>query len=507
MWLPIKLHCNMNLKINKLNKICNIFYKLANSKLDELISTYPSDIVNFIKDIKDDALKGHAIGILKKYKNIHNKNLSLEELKLALENKNAEKLDLNTEEEKNIAEKTSQKTIKKETFKIWILRKFREIRARRKIENLSEDQKNQYKKFLESLDLIADWYNSELPDIDSYSADSAIDAQREWHDYMAGRGEGLRYDPVNQSLIQYGPIWKNNKFNGHYIIEIKSENDLLAEGNMMHNCIGDYTEELKNGSMRFFSLRTSENKPLVSIGTDPEIKNFTKDKLKAHSNSEPDVKEKEMIKEWVEEKLSSSGKPKFDGSLDIIDLKLLDLDETSEAVDNFGKNDYGMDVRKDVDFVKLYKVLKNKISHAVDYGDRMPRSAYDTISSFAHRLLESDAKLENNSLEIYKKSGNIPKVIEIMNDEFNSALDFEPTNISPEQLGIRKSDYINQTEFYEAFEKAVQEYEKKEHENIIKNFMPFVFINTIKNDLKSELENFKNNFSNEIYSYIKTLIG
>jgi hypothetical protein len=158
------------------------------------------------------------------------------------------------------------------------------------------NQQTPYLSFLGGLDEIGDWVERNNIDISSYSAQEATVASQEWHKMMAGQGEGKMYEPTNQENIIYGPQWKNEKWNGWTIQKITSENDILAEGNKMENCVGSYCDKMNSGKLIIYSLRDPQNNPHITMGTDEDGE---VEQINGHSNKDPKPEYKAMIKEWV----------------------------------------------------------------------------------------------------------------------------------------------------------------------------------------------------------------
>ena len=101
----------------------------------------------------------------------------------------------------------------------------------------------QYRAFWTKLDYwnrtngLTDWLEaSPNININDYDVDQVDEMIGDWHEMMAGKGEGKMYMPTDKKLIHYGPKWQNEEFNGWTIQEVRGENDLLAEGNKMNHC-------------------------------------------------------------------------------------------------------------------------------------------------------------------------------------------------------------------------------------------------------------------------------
>jgi len=137
-------------------------------------------------------------------------------------------------------------------------------------------------------------------DINSHTIDQVSDDAEEWHDVMQGNGEGRMYSPTNQELIVYGPKWSNPEWGGWTIQEVRSENDLAAEGNKAGHCVGGYCQDVDSGRVRIFSLRDPKNEPHVTMESDGynwDFKQIYGNGPKT-GNVDPGDNYKIMIREW-----------------------------------------------------------------------------------------------------------------------------------------------------------------------------------------------------------------
>jgi len=216
----------------------------------------------------------------------------------------------------------------------WILVNMRKIREGRDPNNITQEMSDLYSWFNGKLDEVKDW--TELaepkPELASYNYTDAIADSDKWHKMMAGKGEGVYYEPVKKELIMYGPEWNNKEWNGWTIQKVMSENDLLAEGNKMDHCVGSYCNYVENESIRIYSLRDPSNKPYVTIETDGSGKQVKQ--IRGNSNGFPDEEHCEMISEWVGIAKNSPKKYNYssdrrdwdiEGNLDDIGWRLQDL--------------------------------------------------------------------------------------------------------------------------------------------------------------------------------------
>ncbi len=236
-------------------------------------------------------------------------------------------------------------------FQQWVLVNYRKIRKGRfppenQINRLNEvlitEEQNRYLKFDEIVDQIADWYNAVLPDIASYSPEQAIIASNEWHQMMAKKGEGKEYEPTIPQLTIYGPEWKNPEWNGWTIQKVISENDLLAEGNKMDHCVGDYCDRVKEGFSIIYSLRDPGNNPHITLETN-DFHDVTQ--IQGKSNSIPKPEYRTMIKEWIKSDKNTNIKRYSDEGEDPfgeISLRYDNHESILNAIEEVISDDYGL---------------------------------------------------------------------------------------------------------------------------------------------------------------------
>jgi hypothetical protein len=218
----------------------------------------------------------------------------------------------------------------------------------------SNEQQTTYINFMNNLSNIADWAERTgvSVNISSYTAQEAAVASQEWHKMMAGEGEGKMYEPTKKELIIYGPVWKKEEWYGWTIQKITSENDLLAEGNQMDNCVGDYCEDMLRENLIVYSLRDPHNNPHITLGTYPD--GSVKD-INGHSNQDPKSEYKAMVKEWI----TSKNNPGIIRSVDPLEelaeqwggYELTDLSEALEKVNKVDEYGFKYDFISDPEIV------------------------------------------------------------------------------------------------------------------------------------------------------------
>lgn len=122
-----------------------------------------------------------------------------------------------------------------------------------------------YDLLMTNLDFIIDWHRVTHYPLSSLSINSVIELSKRWHDDITAKGAGMEYGTINDRDI----VWRS-KDNEFIILELKTPNDLLVEGKKMSHCVGTYSERVKNGECRIFSLRSRDNiyEPILTIETD-----------------------------------------------------------------------------------------------------------------------------------------------------------------------------------------------------------------------------------------------
>ena len=271
------------MNIKKINYLASLYENLVSFAAleDELIKLETSDDnKNFIKNISDVKYKGKIFSFLKK-----NPKISLQDLESQLKKEKAE--DEKKEKLKESAIPPEWLPIinhlnTPEKLKVYL----RALARGRNLPNLTEEVKHQ-------LETIKNWLE-ENPDesIDTLTFQELFDTADEWLTETQ-KTETTKYEKIE---IVYGPEWKNKQFNGHYITTITTENDLRLEGNLMSHCVGGYYPNVKEGSKKIFSLRSSSGKPLVTMDVSPDMYWFKQ--TFGYNNQQPNQLEMSMVNEW-----------------------------------------------------------------------------------------------------------------------------------------------------------------------------------------------------------------
>ena len=306
----------------------------------------------------------------------------------------------------------------------WVLVNYRKLRKGKVPPNnnmsllnnmLGLEESINYWKFDGKINEILDWHNSVRPDISSYSAEQAIQASDEWHKMMAGKGEGKNYEPTKQELITYGPEWSEPDWHGWTIQKIATENDLLTEGNKMDHCVGDYCNNMLNGSSLFYSLRDPQNKPYITIETDTSGELVKQ--IQGRFNETPDETYQDMIKEWVNKDKESPSYYKSDdlnwemeGDLDGLIWKLNDIQQGYIEEESFSSysaaEQYGLETQSNefTEWVNNFNVidLMSIVFEQIEYEYNKIDWERDGNISFVNQLISTLKFLSDEEMNYIK---------------------------------------------------------------------------------------------------------
>jgi len=355
----------------------------------------------------------------------------------------------------------------------WYLVQCRKLRQGKSLEDLAlnDNLMVKYMGFTQDFDTksqeVMDWFNDVRPtatDLANMTWSEMINEVNEWHERMAGRGTGVEYGPTKPELILYGPQWKNPEWQGWTIQELKTENDLDAEGNKMNHCVGSYYDSVQGGNLRIISLRDPSNKPHVTMEVDPMIEAFYQ--IQGNSNSEPDKEYKAMIKEWVQSMggIRSHDSESEDSPYNLIHGAYADIESMGEGLEEwFSPDDYGLSDSNlgDPDFEDLINMFVERqkkeswrARNSDYYGDitEIPRQLIELATEYGQRL-------GNVNWGLSALEDDLEKVEQETWEEFYNNWWSEPLESPPDE-----DDFKTQEEYeraYEEWEKQEQEYESE----------------------------------------------
>lgn len=310
--------------INRTN-LLKYYFLLSLAALDDEIAKLEStpEIIDYLKSITDNKIKGQVFNFVKS-----KKPQSLQEVK-TFETDLLSKL----EQKKNlqVSEIPLELMIVYNQLESDKIKKyFRDLAKRNKIVNSNN--------LLEKFNKINHFVQENLKDTDisDYDFDKLYNAAIKWE--KSFKKENVAEVILDHSRIVYGPKWKNDNFNGHFIYEL-IPNELEKEGSDLNHCVGGYVNELEDGDIKLFSLRESGNRPLVTIETSSDM--FLFKQTFGYNNSQPNDIQKNMINEWKQSLHPKEGVLEYANSYDrgdrIQSAQFMDYNDPDykNVIDNF----------------------------------------------------------------------------------------------------------------------------------------------------------------------------
>ena len=327
-------------------------------------------------------------------------------------------------------------------------------------------------------------------DISPYDHDKVEELIIEYHEVMAGKGEGLMYAPTKPEMIVYGPKWKEGLFarQGWTIQEVRGENDLLAEGNKQNNCVGDYCDLVANKITRIFSLRDPQNEPHVTIEVDPEMKSIFQ--IMGNSNSVPDNEYKTMVREWIE---SLPIRPHWEEHGDFNPIRDARSYEELSVVNNGLQSIISDDFPDEDDYGlrPTFTLERTNFIDMIEFAQRTNKNArdgdyYGDITETPQLFVDANIALygEKYTLEHIQQSLNA--YTEEQNEEFDKHWDYESIGSYPDEGNF---------ETQEEYDLALEQWEKQENENETElmnenrsQWLPYGFIDDMRRYLDKKRE-------------------
>ncbi len=114
--------------------------------------------------------------------------------------------------------------------------------------------------------LIVDWASDTNADIFQYDYNSALQAQKDWHDEMMRKHQ---IEKMNIPKIDENRVIFRFSDKEHFLYLLKAS-DLTHEGAIMGHCVGgnNYKSKIKNKQSIILSIRDKHNMPHVTIEVD-----------------------------------------------------------------------------------------------------------------------------------------------------------------------------------------------------------------------------------------------
>ena len=399
---------------NKLNSL----FKFASLE-DEINKLSTSkDIIDFLLNIKDSKLKGQAFNFVK------TKNpSSVQDIEIFLSSILEKDKKIKELKEKSLKDKES--TIPDNLKNIYNNINYPKLKQL----FLYKIQQNEIinpTNLQEKLDKISHYLqevkkDSSLDELKRYSLDDIYKAAIEWEKLFKANIKDIALD---NSKIVYGPTWKNPEFNGYFIYQLTTEDELKKEGSDLNHCVGGYFSKVKDGSSKIFSLRSSSNKAILTIETSPDLFRFIQ--TFGYSNAQPNSDQTSMINEWKQSlhskdkiiQLSKGNYKQKISSAEFMDYKDPDykviIDKLIENEKDSGKN-----------FLVTYENNALDVLQALAANETLDISCYNKIynkaknnDSTKHNLIKNKNISNNLFLEILKDNKDSDDLMKIAASSF-----------------------------------------------------------------------------------------
>ncbi len=164
----------------------------------------------------------------------------------------------------------------------WVAREL--VKAKRRYREMPRD----YVTLLDTLDgkgpALALWQRERRIDLGRYSLEEAL---AELEDFEVDVDEV----PQGRVVFTFDDDWT--------VQQLRGEDQLEAEGEAMQHCVGDYCEEVEEGSTVIYSLRDPRGRPHVTMELRPTMKRFVQ--VYGKQNTEPKPEYMERVKLFSDE--------------------------------------------------------------------------------------------------------------------------------------------------------------------------------------------------------------
>ena len=180
-------------------------------------------------------------------------------------------------------------------YNVWIAK---EIKKNPELINNNQD-----------IQYVIDWASKKNPNINELSFEQAMQQSTDWHN-------NLKFDETvtNKSIEEEdGNIVYRCRDKKHYFMVLQPE-ELNQEGQIMRNCVGTYTEKVRNRKSLIVSLRDNSGESHVTIEID--IQTGMVIQVRGKANGEPAPKYQKLMTEFA---IFASGNE------DNLDKELLEL--------------------------------------------------------------------------------------------------------------------------------------------------------------------------------------
>jgi len=161
---------------------------------------------------------------------------------------------------------------------------------------LGEDYESYFDNALRGFRSVCIWAKETKTDLNKLSLEEALEQSKGYVPNAARKGK--TDSDANPTVYTFA--------DGHKVVQLKTDEALKREGDVMKHCVGDYCDAVREGTSKIYSLRTPDNKPLVTIETQGGVGQVVFKQMFGHSNSDPSEQEKPYLIEFVEKKFGGN---------------------------------------------------------------------------------------------------------------------------------------------------------------------------------------------------------
>jgi len=134
------------------------------------------------------------------------------------------------------------------------------------------------------------WAKETKTDLNKLSLEEALEQSKGYVPNAARKGkEDSDANPVVYTFAD-----------GHKVVQLKTDEALKREGDVMKHCVGTYCDAVKTGDSVIYSLRTPANKPLVTMELNPKTNEF--EQTFGVENSDPTPEDAKYLIEFIKTK-------------------------------------------------------------------------------------------------------------------------------------------------------------------------------------------------------------
>lgn len=144
---------------------------------------------------------------------------------------------------------------------------------------------------VKELQYVIDWANKKHPNIMSMDFENAFKESQKWHNSLTFKDVDRKDIKEEDDRIIY------RCSDGKHLFMLLRPENLSDEGDIMRNCVGQYTDKVRTGRSLIVSLRDDKNVSHVTVEIDVDTGMTLQ--IRGKGNSDPIPKYKKLIAEFA----------------------------------------------------------------------------------------------------------------------------------------------------------------------------------------------------------------